>query len=373
MSGKPIFSKLFIMLMLVLVVLSACGSTANETATQATVTPLAEEDPTTTPATAAAAQAPAGVTTVPAVVVNMPTATPIIPDNAPGSSAGGTPITAEGEATSLAEFETLLMEAIRDRNYDLLRLTMDESFGIASWRGEGRPWPTVEAVDWLREYYLLPTSIITFPTPQPDPNTLLGMDPLGIWGNDANLVRAVYSQGWGPDGQGEAILVIAQTSEGVFYWYSILAAPLGFASTPIPGEDQDTSATYEMLEYAEQIRKPLTILNDTAQLMGIIRTNLETGVYDNWQEDARFVRQEMDRVGQLSPTTVSATVEVVHGDFMNASMGCDWAASGFGVAAENGDPTPILDPQVEMYLNGCREALDIYNARMQMYLFPGEG
>lgn len=371
MSGKLVFNKVFMMLMLVL--LSACGTTATEPVAETTVTPVAEMDTSTTPTTTAANEAPAGVTTVPAVVVNMPTATATTSVDAPGSGAGGTPITAEGEATSLAEFEALLMDAIRDRNYDLLRLTMDESFGIASWRGEGRPWPAAEAIDWLRENYLLPTSTITFPAPQPDLNALLGMDPLGVWGHEDNLVRAVYSQDWGPDGQGEAILVIARTPEGVFYWYSILAAPLGFASTPIPGEDQDTTATYAMLEYAEQIREPLTILNDMAQLMSIIRANLEAGIYDNWQEDARFVRQEMDRAGQLSPTTISATAEPFHGDFMNASMGCDWAASGFGVAAENGDPTPILNPQVELYLNGCREALDSYNATMQMYLFPGEG
>ena len=56
-----------------------------------------------------------------------------------------------------------------------------------------------------------------------------GIDPLTIWSPDVQPVAVVGVGGWGESGQGEAILIVAHTPDGTYYWYGLLAAPDGFA------------------------------------------------------------------------------------------------------------------------------------------------
>ena len=138
----------------------------------------------------------------------------------------------------------MLKEALVTHNYELMMLSMGEPFGIAGWQAGGSIWAPDTAIEQLRNNYLSPDSTITFVEPEPDLTALLGgIDPLAIWAPKVNTVSALYSTGWGTDGNGEAILIIAQHPDGYFYWNSVLIAPYGFSDdsatigTPITTEE----------------------------------------------------------------------------------------------------------------------------------------
>jgi hypothetical protein len=42
---------------------------------------------------------------------------------------------------------------------------------------------------------------------------------------EIDLAMVIYSEGWGEDGNGAAILFITEDSAGDFYWYGMLIAP----------------------------------------------------------------------------------------------------------------------------------------------------
>ena len=49
-----------------------------------------------------------------------------------------------------------------------------------------------------------------------------------IWGPDAEIVAHIYSPGWGPDGQGAALLAIGHCPDGGYYWHGLIYAMNGF-------------------------------------------------------------------------------------------------------------------------------------------------
>lgn len=54
-----------------------------------------------------------------------------------------------------------------------------------------------------------------FPPPQ-------GMPPENMFGPDVNVAQVIYSEGWGPDGLGAALLFIAQDACGKYYWHGLV-------------------------------------------------------------------------------------------------------------------------------------------------------
>ena len=57
---------------------------------------------------------------------------------------------------------------------------------------------------------------------------LAGQPPAGLLGPEVNIVLVIYSEGWGPDGQGAALLFIAQDQAGKFYWPGMVYSPEHF-------------------------------------------------------------------------------------------------------------------------------------------------
>ncbi|MGB0389052.1 MAG: hypothetical protein ACPGWR_29875 [Ardenticatenaceae bacterium] len=130
----------------------------------------------------------------------------------------------------LNNFQNTLESTIIERNYNMMRRFMRSSFNFGFWRGGGFARSPNGAIKQLRNNYIGHNHAISFPKPQPNLSELLdGQDPLLIWGPEANVIRAVYSdKGWGSDGQGAAILAIAEDANGIAYWYGVLIAPNGF-------------------------------------------------------------------------------------------------------------------------------------------------
>ncbi len=139
---------------------------------------------------------------------------------------------ASGLYATLASFEIALMDAITTHNYDWIRNAMTDPFSIAGWQSDGSPLPFNEALDQLRTTYLPLESNVAFVLGADLATLLDGTDPLTLWGPDVNAASALYSIGWGADGQGEALVIIVELllDDGTPYWawHAILYTPGGF-------------------------------------------------------------------------------------------------------------------------------------------------
>jgi hypothetical protein len=146
----------------------------------------------------------------------------------------------EGQTISLTEFEDLLIEAISTHNYDWIQQLMDETFGFAFWRSEGYEATPEEAIEQLHLNYLQPDQTITFEDTLPDLSASLGgnSDILSIWNPATNPIGAIFSTGWGPDGGGEAFLIVTESADGILAWDGIVLAGGemgGFAGPEVGG------------------------------------------------------------------------------------------------------------------------------------------
>ena len=82
-----------------------------------------------------------------------------------------------------------------------------------------------EAIEQFRQNYLSSDQNINFDVDAPDLSDILG--PPGIlsaWDPSKNPVTAVFSTGWGPEGQDEAFLIIIQKPDGSHAWDGIVVA-----------------------------------------------------------------------------------------------------------------------------------------------------
>lgn len=116
-------------------------------------------------------------------------------------------------------------------NYYPFSYSMGNPFVIGYWRSEGVTYSREQALEMLKDgQFPAPGTGVFISDPALFP-TLDGMPLEGMWGPEVQVAGNLYSQGWGPDGQGEAILVVARCSgesyEG-YYWYGMLYAPAGF-------------------------------------------------------------------------------------------------------------------------------------------------
>jgi hypothetical protein len=133
---------------------------------------------------------------------------------------------ASGDIT-LAGFESLLMQAVVERDFGQMRLLMGDPFAISGWNAGGSEWSPAEATDRLRTIYYPPAGhYVTFGA-QPDLTTLLGQDPMTLFPGAASVL---YSAGWGASGSGEAVLVVKQTATDLISCAS--SASLGRMTCP---------------------------------------------------------------------------------------------------------------------------------------------
>ena len=94
--------------------------------------------------------------------------------------------------------------------------------------------PRDQAYQQLTDY-LLPSPEEVFVTTDkaeyPDEYDLYGMSVEDMFGPQVDVAATLYSKGWGEDGQGEAILIIARCQEDTYeayFWYGMLYAGGGF-------------------------------------------------------------------------------------------------------------------------------------------------
>lgn len=133
----------------------------------------------------------------------------------------------------ISGFNQKLVEALNARDFDLLRVLINDSLMIAPWRSEGAAFDAGSAIEQLRSNYLNLTSPI-IADPNKDLNALLqGIDPASILGPNIDLAGTLFVSGLGPEGKGEGILYVTRLSDGSLSWHGLLFAPEGFVN-PVP-------------------------------------------------------------------------------------------------------------------------------------------
>ncbi len=125
----------------------------------------------------------------------------------------------------LDKFQDALERAVMRHRRDMMMAAMGESIWIVTWNQDVNSWPSESAVDELLNNWMTLSSGIKFDHEKDITALLGGEDPLSLWGPNVKAVKAIYSTGWGLDGTGDAILIIAQHDDGTYFWDSILLGP----------------------------------------------------------------------------------------------------------------------------------------------------
>lgn len=117
-----------------------------------------------------------------------------------------------------------LVDGLRSRNLAVLPGYMADPFALGYWASESRSASPQEITAELAQYRLPadPASPMTFTTDRGKFPPLGGMPPEGMFGPEVNMAEVVYSEGWGPDGAGAALLFIAQNDSGAYYWHGMV-------------------------------------------------------------------------------------------------------------------------------------------------------
>ena len=133
------------------------------------------------------------------------------------------------EANSAAALACAIQKALLTRDMTSLETLMTNPFTVGYWQSEGRFGSPAEITEELDQYRLpVDTSGLTFTVDRGQFPDLYGMPPENMFGPDLNIALLIYSQGWGQDGQGEALLFIAENANGEYYWHGIIFAMQGF-------------------------------------------------------------------------------------------------------------------------------------------------
>ena len=156
-------------------------------------------------------------------------------------NAGGVQRSFELPAVDSAQLEQMLVDALNARDYEQLKSLMGETFTIGYWQSEGTSSSPEQAVDLFQRSLLNSTTPIVA-DPTRDLVALLGMDPVVIMGPQAVEAEPLFTSGWGPAGNDEAILFTAKRPDGGLYWYGMLYAGGGFAGM-VPGTPDSGSPT----------------------------------------------------------------------------------------------------------------------------------
>lgn len=121
-----------------------------------------------------------------------------------------------------------LRTSLAARDYDALQAMMGDAFVLGLYRSEGMTLDPVAARTALETQHLPPADHAVDATD--DRNAFPAIDPpLETMFDPALIVNALlFSRGWGADGQGEAVLVLAERTDGSVYWHGMVLAPAGF-------------------------------------------------------------------------------------------------------------------------------------------------
>ena len=125
-----------------------------------------------------------------------------------------------------------IQDGLRSRNISALRSYMADPFFIAYWRSEGISETPDAILSMLPDLYNFndPDYIprLTFTTDRSKFPQAVAQAPERLVSPELNIALVVYSQGWGQDGQGEALIYIAQDASGKPYWPGMLYSLMPF-------------------------------------------------------------------------------------------------------------------------------------------------
>ena len=114
---------------------------------------------------------------------------------------------------------------------------MNESIAVAIWRSEGQEYGRNDFGTLLaNSYYNYQTinvaegklSQLTFTTDRSRFPPLMGIPAEIMFGPYVHIAEVIYSEGWGQDGLGAALLFIAENDCGRFYWHGLVYSPEHF-------------------------------------------------------------------------------------------------------------------------------------------------
>jgi len=132
----------------------------------------------------------------------------------------------------LSSFESLdylvgsVQQYLQDRNTGGLRWEyfINDPFIIGYWGSEGVTLNPDEVATQLANslYAAGEPGGMTFTTDRAAFPPLAGMPPENMFGPDVNIAQIVYSEGWGLDKLGAALLYFAQDECGGYYWHGLV-------------------------------------------------------------------------------------------------------------------------------------------------------
>jgi len=129
--------------------------------------------------------------------------------------------------SSFVELDPLVdavQQKLNERNYGSLHYDhfINDPFMIGYWGSEGVTLNPLDTVTQLANSLLPPSGVeLTFTTNRADFPPLAGTPPEYLFGPNVKVARVVYSEGWGQDGQGAALLYFAQDSCNGYYWHGL--------------------------------------------------------------------------------------------------------------------------------------------------------
>jgi len=129
--------------------------------------------------------------------------------------------------TDLEEFSGWLTQALADRDFEAMPPLMSDPFDLHVFQAGGSQRPPASAVDRMLSLFP-PEGTVIECGGEPPQDVLV---PLAMTSTEyyEQSYGVLFCTGWGPDGVGEAIILIDLDDAGFLYWTEINAALNGFA------------------------------------------------------------------------------------------------------------------------------------------------
>jgi len=128
-----------------------------------------------------------------------------------------------------------IQDALRSRNTAAILGSLEDPFLIGYWLSEGVFYSPEDFLTLLPQLYNFNdpdyTPRLTFTMDRSQFPELDGRPAEGRFGPDVNIVGVIYSEGWGGDGESEALIYLTQNAAGEYKWYSML---IGYLDVPMP-------------------------------------------------------------------------------------------------------------------------------------------
>lgn len=142
----------------------------------------------------------------------------------------GSDLCMANSADSAESLSLELQEALMTNNTgSLVYDYMNDPFVIGYWGSEGALRSPQDMFGELANALLPhPASGLTFTTDRAAFPPLAGMPPEAMFGPDVDVAMVIYSEGWGQDGLGAALLYIARDDCGMYYWYGMVFSGVHF-------------------------------------------------------------------------------------------------------------------------------------------------